>query len=357
MYVTVKKQLVLVGSDYSQQEPRLLASYAKDEKMIGAYKEGRDLYADIASSIYNNKYEDNKEFFPDGTMNPEGKKRRTSVKSLMLGIMYGMGPAALAEAIHGSVQDAQNIIDIFYKKYPRVKAWIDQSEKDAKEKGYVEDLWGRRRRLPDIQLEPFVLESESEDFNPLIGGTGKFMNSKKSLCESYKKQLMNAKYRRDINAIIEDAGKHGIKVRQNGGFISRAQRQCVNARVQGGAASMSKRAMIGVYSDVELNRLGFKLLIGVHDELIGECPEENQEAVKKRLSEIMINAAKPDCVTPMKCDADAFYAWYEDVYTAELKQSYSKLCSEIGAESALDMLCAEYEECTPERLKELLKLD
>lgn len=356
MMFTAAPGMILIGSDYSQQEPRLLASYARDEKMIDAYKHGRDLYADIASSIYNNKYEDNKEFYPDGTMNPEGKKRRTSVKSLLLGIMYGMGPASLAEAIHGTIQDAQNIIDIFFKKYPNVKKWIDQSERDARDNGYVEDLWGRRRRLPDIQLEQFELESNSEDFNPLINGTGKFMNSKKSLCESYKKQLMAAKYRRDINAIIDDAAKHGIKVHQNGGFIARAQRQCVNARVQGGAASMSKRAMIGVYKDKELNELGFKLLIGVHDELIGECPIENQEAVKKRLSEIMIDAAKPDCITPMKCDADAFHAWYEDVYSAELKQSYKKLCEEVNADTAFEMLCKNYEECTPEKLQELLNL-
>lgn len=356
MMFTAGEGKMLVSSDYSQQEPRLLASYSGDERMIDAYKNGRDLYADIASSIYNNNYEDNKEFYPDGTMNPEGKKRRTSVKSLMLGIMYGMGASSLAESIHGTIQDAQNIIDTFYRKYPKVKGWIDKTESDAKKNGYVEDLWGRRRRLPDIQLDPYVFETNEVTFNPLIGGTGKYLNSKKDLCEAYKKKLLSAKYKRDIDAIVEDASKYGITIHRNGGYISRAQRQCVNARVQGGAASMSKRAMNSVYRDAELNHLGFKLLIGVHDELIGECPVENVEAVKKRLSEVMINAAKPDCVTPMKCDADGFFAWYEDVYSSKIKEEYNTLCKEVGDSLAFKSICDKYVENTPERLKELLKI-
>lgn len=68
-----------------QQEPRLLSHYADDDNMIDAYREGRDLYAMIASKVYHNNYEDNKEFVPDGTMNIEGKHRRQSCKSLLLG--------------------------------------------------------------------------------------------------------------------------------------------------------------------------------------------------------------------------------------------------------------------------------
>ena len=66
-------------------EPRLLAHYSQDETMINSYIEGRDLYAVMASEVYHNKYEDNREFYPDGSMNPEGKKRRTNTKSLLLG--------------------------------------------------------------------------------------------------------------------------------------------------------------------------------------------------------------------------------------------------------------------------------
>ena len=68
-----------------QQEPRLLSNYAMDSKMIDAYKHGKDLYATIASSVYHNNYEDNLESYPDGTKNPDGAKRRSSVKGLLLG--------------------------------------------------------------------------------------------------------------------------------------------------------------------------------------------------------------------------------------------------------------------------------
>lgn len=79
---------VLVGADYSQQEPRTLAHMSSDETLITAYKEGKDIYAWIASFIYKVPYEDCKEFRPDGTTNPEGKERRTAVKSIILGRHY-----------------------------------------------------------------------------------------------------------------------------------------------------------------------------------------------------------------------------------------------------------------------------
>ena len=76
---------VMVGSDFSQQEPRLLSNYSKDANMINAYKQGKDLYATIASGVYNNTYWDNMEHYEDGRPNPEGKKRRGNCKSLLLG--------------------------------------------------------------------------------------------------------------------------------------------------------------------------------------------------------------------------------------------------------------------------------
>ena len=81
----VKVKYTLVGSDFSQQEPRLLSQFSQDDNMINAYLNGKDLYATIAMGVYNNKYEDNLETYPDGTLNAEGKKRRGSCKSLLLG--------------------------------------------------------------------------------------------------------------------------------------------------------------------------------------------------------------------------------------------------------------------------------
>ena len=76
---------IMVGSDFSQQEPRLLSNYSQDDNMINAYKEGNDLYATIAAGVYNTGYWDCMEHWEDGSANPEGKKRRSSVKSLLLG--------------------------------------------------------------------------------------------------------------------------------------------------------------------------------------------------------------------------------------------------------------------------------
>ena len=85
MMFTASPGYVMIGSDFSQQEPRLLSHYSHDENMIKAYEDGKDLYAMIASKVYHNKYEDNQEFFSNGQLNPDGKKRRSSVKGLLLG--------------------------------------------------------------------------------------------------------------------------------------------------------------------------------------------------------------------------------------------------------------------------------
>ncbi len=134
-----------------------------------------------------------------------------------------------------------------------------------------------------------------------------------------------------------------------------AERQCVNARIQGGAASMSKRAMINVHNNERLKELGFKLLIAVHDELIGECPEENKEECKQLLSEIMINSALPDVVVPMKCDTDDFKSWYLDVYTSEIKKEYKELCKTNSEENAFVLLQMNHEESTQESLENIIK--
>lgn len=88
--------------------------------------------------------------------------------------------------------------------------------------------------------------------------------------------------------------------------------------------------MIKVHHDKELNKLGFKLLLAVHDELIGECPAENQEAVAERLSEVMKISALPEVQVPFKCDATVTTAWYEDECAAELQKQYKKLQEEKG---------------------------
>ena len=143
----------------------------------------------------------------------------------------------------------------------------------------------------------------------------------------------------------------GLKVKDNTGFISQAERQCVNARIQGSAATMSKKAMILVHKNEELKKLGFKLLIAVHDELIGECPIENKDRCKELLSQLMIDSAKPEVQVPMKCDADDFHAWYEDVYSSEVKKEYNQLKNDMTEEEAFTSLCKSRCECSSDQLK------
>lgn len=348
---------VFVGADFSQQEPRLLSAYSNDDTMIDAYKQNKDLYATIAAGVYKNDYWDNMEHRQDGTPNPEGKKRRSNCKSLLLGIMYGRGAPSIAEQIHSTVEEAQQIINDFYKQFPKVKEWTEKTEKDAKVTGYVEDLWGRRRRLPDILLPKYTVKSTktSTEFNPILYTLGKVNNSSAALVESYKKKLSKVKSRNDYQKIQQEAERDGIYIVDNGAFISQAERQCVNARIQGGAASMTKVCMRKVFDDEELNRLGAKLVLQIHDEVIVECPKQNAEAVMSRLTYVMKTSVADKVQVPFKCDGYIVNCWYEDDFGDILKQELQKLIqSGTSKEEAFSKLLKEHSELTSEQLTQLL---
>ena len=348
---------VFVGADFSQQEPRLLSAYSNDDTMIDAYKQNKDLYATIAAGVYKNDYWDNMEHRQDGTPNPEGKKRRSNCKSLLLGIMYGRGAPSIAEQIHSTVEEAQQIINDFYKQFPKVKEWTEKTEKDAKVTGYVEDLWGRRRRLPDILLPKYTVKSTkaSTEFNPILYTLGKVNNSSAALIESYKKKLSKVKSRNDYQKIQQEAERDGIYIVDNGAFISQAERQCVNARIQGGAASMTKVCMRKVFDDEELNRLGAKLVLQIHDEVIVECPKQNAEAVMNRLTYVMKTSVADKVQVPFKCDGYIVNCWYEDDFGDILKQELQKLIeSGTSKEESFSKLLKEHSELTSEQLTQLL---
>lgn len=349
---------VMIGGDYSQQEPRLLAHYSGDKHMIEAYKENKDLYATIAAKVYHNNYEDNREFRSDGTINPEGKKRRSSVKSLLLGIMYGMSTPSIAAQLKCDIKEAEEIKSGFFKEFPNVNNWIVDTQLFAKKNGYVEDVWGRRRRLPDIQRPRFEATNTKVEFafNPLLESSGINRDANTELVEEYLVRLNRSRGKKETDSIKQQAEKDNIKIRDNSGFVAQAERQCVNARIQGGAASMSKRAMINVYNNEELRNLGFKLLIVVHDEIIGECPEENKERCKELLSQVMIKSALPEVTVPMKCDTDDFGSWYYDVYSAEVKKEYSKLCEEFNQNEAYNILLNNHTESTQATINEILEI-
>lgn len=307
--------MVIVGGDFSQQEPRCLAHMSGDEHMIQAYLEGKDLYATIASKIYKVPYDECKEFRPDGSVNPEGKKRRTSVKPVLLGLMYGRGVPSIAEEMKISPEEAAKIINDFYTEFPKVKEFVQFAQEFASDYGFVETAWGRKRRLTDMLLDPIEIEciktSTSNNFNPLSFTQEQDMNYVSD--EVYYKyaRLMNSAYgKKQKDKVKQKALEEGYKITDNGGKIADAQRQCVNSIIQGSAADMTKITMIKIANDEELNRLGYKLIIPVHDEVLGICPIENAKEVAKRLEYIMVHVVDGKFKIPMKVDIEITKQWY-----------------------------------------------
>ena len=305
---------VIIGGDFSQQEPRCLAHMSQDEHMIQAYLDGKDLYSTIASKLYNMPYEECKEFRPDGTVNPEGKNRRSSVKPILLGIMYGRGVTSIAEQMNISKEEAQQVINDFYDQFPKVKDFVDFAQENAREYGFVETAWGRKRRLPNMQLDPIEITVENpnlvDTFNPLdfTGVTNTEVSD-----EVYFKylKLMNRAFGREAKEKIKQMAKdEGYKLVDNGGYIADAQRQCVNSIIQGSAADMTKIAMIQIHDNKRLQELGYKLIIPVHDEVLGVCPKENAKEVRDILEHIMVHVVDGKFEIPMKTDIECTYRWY-----------------------------------------------
>lgn len=307
---------VLLSSDYSAQEPRITAHMSKDEKMIKAYRDGKDLYVEIASIAYNLPYDECKEFRADGTKNPKGKERRNAAKAIVLGICYGKGVAAIGEDLGVSKKKAQEIYDKVMVSFPGLRQFMEDSENMARDLGYVTTIWGRKRRLPNMQLPPYefsYIDGVPKDFDPLFDDEEEFEDGVIEVDEEtkqrYLKQLNRTYSWKEKENIKARAKEQGILIKDNGGYIAEATRQCVNSRIQGSAADQTKLAMIAVGNDKKLKDLGFRLLLAVHDELIGECPKENAKEVAERFSQLMVEAAK-DLSVPSKCDVEITERWY-----------------------------------------------
>lgn len=354
----------------------MTAFMTQDLGMIQAYKEGKDLYSVVASNMYDNKYEDNLEFYPAGTeiefegnkvvcgnkthLNKEGKARRQSAKSVLIGLLYGRGTASIAEQTGKTIAEAQDIVDRFFKAYPTVKKWIDDVHENAHRLGYVEDWYGRRRRLPDILLNKYDLnlknnEGASGTFNPFIHCLDRIDEASNKLLNKYKQQLDNVKSLKDYEKIQAAAKLEGVEIHNNNGFIAQAERQSVNAIIQGGSATLTKLAMINVDKNPRLKELGFELLIPVHDELIGQCPKENAEEVSKILPQIMIDTAAQYINVPFKCDPYIVKRWYEDEQQNALEEEYKKNVSKgLSDVEAYNKLVENHPEMLEHELREIV---
>lgn len=313
---TASEGCLLMSSDFSQQEPKCLAALCKrdgDPQMYNTFMEGKDLYSEIASKSFHKSYEECREFDDNGNKNPpEYKERRTQAKSILLGALYGRGVPSIAEQLGCSVDKAQDIKDSVFKGFPAIKKFEEDSLSFAREYGYVTTVCGRKRRLPDLMLDEFefkwkdgpksvdVLDFDDVGDNEVPEDIQRKYLRKLARVEPWNKRK-----------IFEEANeKDGVWIVDNGLKIADATRQCVNSRIQGSAADLTKLAMIDLYNNKRLKELGFKLLIQVHDEVIAECPKENIKECSELLAQVMSQAAEKVLEMPIKCDVEITDRWY-----------------------------------------------
>ena len=238
---------------------------------------------------------------------------RSNAKSILLGVLYGRSTASVAEQLHCSTEEAQSIKDSVFQGFPAIKQFEQTSLKMASELGYVTTVCGRKRRLPNIQLPDYEFAWKKGFMNPYDDPLDFNLISDQDvpddICDYYWNRLQNASYK-TRGKIFDEADKEGIEIISNKTKIGDAKRQCVNARIQGSAADLTKLAMIDLHNNERLKELGFKLLIPVHDEVIAECPEEYAKECATLLADTMSKAAEKILEMPIKCDVTCSKAWY-----------------------------------------------
>ena len=308
------------------------------------------------------------EHWEDGSPNPEGKVIRSKCKQIVLGISYGMGANLMASNLGISVDECKEILEVFFNMFPTIKEFTLQNEEDAKNIGYVEDYMGRRRHLPDASLEQLSVIAKKDVYTnadvfidcgiddikiSLVdeGRTREIQNEWKELESKNTRDGLNKKKSNFKKKYENDSS---ISIKDNGNFISRALTQCTNARIQGSAASLTKKAMVNIFNDKKMNELGFRILVPVHDELLGECPIENSEEVEKRLAEIMIGSAKPECSVNMKVDTYRVNHWYADEASNKIKVKYIGMIEKgLPKDEAFGKILNEFPEISVDVLEDM----
>ena len=210
---------LLLSADYSQVELRLMAHLSGDEDMIAAFSHGEDIHTATAAKLFG---------VPPEQVTREQRRR---AKTANFGIIYGISAFGLAQRLNIPRAEAKEIIDGYFATYPGVRRYIDRVIADAREKGYVATLFGRKRMLPDI---------------------------------------------RSGNAVVR----------------ALAERNAVNAPIQGGAADIMKLAMIAVHRELGRRGLKSKIILQVHDELVIDMLRSEEEQVRELVVRCMEDAAE-----------------------------------------------------------------
>lgn len=307
---------VLMSSDFSQQEPKCLAALCRkqgDSQMFDVFMQDKDLYSEIASKAFNKPYEDCKEFRPDGTTNKEGKERRTQAKSILLGMLYGRGTESIAEQLGTTTKEAQTIKDSVFKGFPAIKKFEEDSIQMSKECGFVTTVCGRKRRLPSMMLPDYEVtwkDGAPPDDDPLNFDYDEFSANTEvpeDIQRKWLQKVRNAQFMKK-RQVFEAANAEGLWIVDH--TKDKDTTKVVNARIQGSAADLTKLAMIELNRNEELKKLGFRMLIPVHDEIIAECPEEHAKECAELLARTMSYAAEQILEMPIKCDVEVTKCWY-----------------------------------------------
>lgn len=240
-----KPDYVMMSSDFSQQEPKLLGFVARDKRMCEAFAQGRDIYATIASIAYKMPYEDCLEFNPKtGEYQPDGKARRSEAKTIVLGISYGRSVPSIGEQLYShrddmtddeKTKEAQRVYDSVMNAFPSLENLMKSSQHFAHVHGYTETILGRRRHLPDMKLDEFEFKPLPEYVNPDIDPLDmtSLENAEQGIPEykikELKKEFSKYKYYGQIAKRTKQLyEEEHIKVINNRPKINDAKRQCVN---------------------------------------------------------------------------------------------------------------------------------
>lgn len=316
---------VMLGSDFSQQEPKLTAFVGDIKEMCEGFAHGKDAYALIASVSFNMPYEKCLEFHPDThEYQPDGKARRSEAKSILLGVLYGRSIPSIADQLYGKRDEmtddqkqkaAQKVFDAVMNAFPGLRNLMINTQNHASQYGYTETILGRRRHLPDMQLPEFEFKAMkgyvNPDVDPLDINTLENRDEiPKHVVDDLKKEFGKYKYYGQIAKRTKQLyEEEHIRVINNRPKINDATRQCVNSVVQGSAADLTKMAILNLCNNKRWQEIGGRLLVPVHDELITEVPEQYAEEGAKILSDCMCGAAS-FMPFPITCDVETSYRWY-----------------------------------------------
>ncbi|WIO74237.1 DNA polymerase I [Porticoccaceae bacterium LTM1] len=226
----------LVAADYSQIELRIMAHLSGDKGLLTAFAEGLDVHRATAAEVF------------DTALDQVTPEQRRSAKAINFGLIYGMSAFGLGRQLNIGRNQAQQYIDLYFERYPGVQRYMEKTREGAKEKGYVETLFGRRLYVP----------------------------------------MINAR---------------------NGAHRQAAERTAINAPMQGTAADIIKRAMIAVDQWLQTEGLKSRVIMQVHDELVLEVPEAELETVTAGLPEYMSKAA--ELSVPLVVDVGVGDNWDE----------------------------------------------